>query len=477
MSIRTRISLLFFLIIGLASWFLLNTEINEIKRRYREATEEPLVDFATVLASVVANESTNQISLNQNLKEGLLKKSWSAPKAQIYELDKSSTDIRIYITDGAGIVIFDSNNNRDQGKDYSEWQDIKRTLRGEYGARMSYESTDGGSSGMMYVAAPILKDSKIIGVLTVGKATTSSNLFIAAAKKSTTFLGLATFLAVLLIGILLTFYVTRPIGLLTQYVKRISGGHKDPLPKLSSKELYLLGKEFEAMRVALDGRKYIENYVQTLTHEIKSPLSGIRAAAEILSEKPPEEDQTRFVANILRESVRIENLVHNLLNLASLQNRPALEQKHSISVEDLVHEVTGNFSALCHAKNITLNEEIETGLNLNGDRFWITQALTHLLHNSIEFSASESSISIQSKRESDTIYIKVVDQGCGIPSFAKDKVLDKFFSLPRPGSNKKSSGLGLSLVSEIMKLHQGELRIESVETKGTSVWLIFPAYS
>jgi two-component system sensor histidine kinase CreC len=474
MSIRTRISIFFLIIVGLASWFLLRTEINEIKRRYREATEEPLVDFATVLASVVAFDSGDKVSLNDKLKDSLLKTSWQAPKAQIYELNKSSADIRIYITDRSGIVLFDSDNGRDLGKDYSQWQDVNRTLRGEYGARMSYEPK-GTSTGMMYVAAPIIKNSIIIGALTVGKATTSSNLFIAAAKKSTVFIGLATFLSLLIIGVLLTFYVTRPIVLLTQYVRRSSEGHKDPLPKLPSNELAMLGKEFQEMRAALDGRKYIENYVQTLTHEIKSPLSGIRAAAEILSEEPPEEDRKRFLANITRESARIENLVHNLLSLASLQSRPGLEDKESISLEDLVSEVALNFSAPCQAKNIELVFEVEAGTRITGDRFWIAQALSHVLHNAIEFSANDTKIAISTKTEKEKINIKIQDHGAGIPDFAKDKVLNKFFSLPRPGSNKKSSGLGLALVSEIMKLHQGEILIESQEGKGTCVQLIFPS--
>ena len=83
---------------------------------------------------------------------------------------------------------------------------------------------------------------------------------------------------------------------------------------------------YQEMRDALAGRQYVTEYVQTLTHEIKSPLSAIRGAADLLQEPMPEEDRRRFVVNILREAARTQELVDRLLELAALERQRAARQ-------------------------------------------------------------------------------------------------------------------------------------------------------
>lgn len=94
-----------------------------------------------------------------------------------------------------------------------------------------------------------------------------------------------------------------------------------PLPNLGGSELRKLAQALESMRLKLEGKNAIENYIYALTHELKSPLAAIRGAAEILREAPPPEVAARFTRNILAQNARMQSLVENLLQQARLENR------------------------------------------------------------------------------------------------------------------------------------------------------------
>ena len=104
------------------------------------------------------------------------------------------------------------------------------------------------------------------------------------------------------------------------------------MPQLADDEIGQLGRAFEEMRVALEGKQYVENYVQTLTHEMKSPLAAIQGAAELLGEEMPAERRSRFLANIESETGRLQQLIEKLLLLTSIENRRELQKAEEISL-------------------------------------------------------------------------------------------------------------------------------------------------
>ncbi len=96
------------------------------------------------------------------------------------------------------------------------------------------------------------------------------------------------------------------------------------------------------------------------------------------------------------------------------------------------------------------------------------QAVSNLLQNALDFSPEGGVIRIDARRSGDRVRIVVADQGPGIPDFAQDKIFDKFFSLQRPDTGKKSTGLGLNFVREVATLHGGEVRLEAGAEGGTA---------
>lgn len=122
--------------------------------------------------------------------------------------------------------------------------------------------------------------------------------------------------------------------------KAVSEGRRAELPHYRGGELKQLSTAVEHMRARqLEGKAYVEHYVHTLTHELKSPLAAIRGAAELLQGDMSREQQQRFVGNIDSESTRLQQLIERLLNLAQVEQRQGLEAQASLSLAALVDDV------------------------------------------------------------------------------------------------------------------------------------------
>ncbi|MBU2178922.1 MAG: two-component system sensor histidine kinase CreC, partial [Gammaproteobacteria bacterium] len=315
-----RVFALYFVFVGLSGYFVLDLVVKEIKPGVRQSSEEVLFDTAQLLAQLVApyvaeqalrlqpptKQSQIQQALNQQqpnqqaLSEQLLQQpSQLLPSAiqqllanygkhqlpaQIWGVEKTSIAHRIYLTDVTGTVIYDSS-NQDLGKDFSRWNDVYLTLKGQYGARSSKANPTDDSSTVMHVAAPITTQGQIIGVLTIAKPNDSMQPFIDKTQTYLTQRGLLLMLLGLAVGALLAWRLQLGLNRLEHYANQLSAGERVGPPKFRLFfEFANLAAALDKMRQTLAGRAYAERYVQTLTHELKSPLTAIQAASELLQQ-------------------------------------------------------------------------------------------------------------------------------------------------------------------------------------------------
>jgi len=235
-----------------------------------------------------------------------------------------------------------------------------------------------------------------------------------------------------------------------------------------------MGNAFAKMQETLEGKKYVEQYVQNLTHEIKSPLSAIRGAAELLEEEMPPEQQARFLSNIRQEANRIQEMVDRMLELSALENQKILENMECLSFSSIVKTVIESKRPMLSKKNLSLVDQVPEFVMVRADRFLLFQALSNLIQNAIDFIPVDGSIELIGRVEDKKLKFGVEDHGTGIPDFALEKVFDKFFSLQRPDSGKKSTGLGLNIVKEIAILHKGDVKLENRPDMGVRATLIIP---
>ena len=477
MSIRARIIVTHLLIVGIGFFYLVKkiTDVSEIKPRYMQSIEEPMVDTARLLAALLESQSPGgKIDIAQF--RDSFQRARSRPfSAKIYSKLKTDIDLHVYVTDANGIVLFDSNGGQAEGRDFSKQNDVWLTLRGKYGARSTRADPNDPTSAVLFVAAPVMSEGRIAGVLTVSKPQKSMAAFMQETRRKIFVMGGIAAAAVVIVGAILSAWITRPIERLTKYARAVRDGRRTPLPKLGGSEIGTLGKAFEDMRDALDGRKYIENYVQTLTHEIKSPVAAIRGAAELMHEEMPAEQREKFLRNIETETVRIQEVVDRLLLLSEVEAKRALENQKQVDLREMVPRAIASVSAAAEGKEIAVTVTLPAeACFISADEFLLEKAILNLLQNAIAFAPMKGKVTATLERRGDSCVLQIEDNGPGIPDFAQARVFERFFSLPRPDTGKKSSGLGLALVREITSLHRGSVELRNGATGGAVAEMILP---
>ena len=475
MKLGTRIFICYILIFAACFLYPANWILESLRTRYLEGVEDPLVDQANILAGIVGYQIENDQFDPETLYDSLSSVYSRSLAAKIYELTKDRVDVHFYVTDVAGRVIFDSENKGNIGADYSHWQDVRLTLEGEYGARTTLKDPDDLTSSVLYVAAPVMAKGRIAGVLTVAKSTTNINEFLESAKPKTLQVGIISVLIAVLLSFSASVWIARPIKRLTLYADHIRKGKRAEFPRLDTSEIGRMGQDFKKMQEALEGKRYVERYIQTLTHEIKSPLSAIRGAAELLEERMKPERRARFLANINNEANRIQDIVDRMLELSELETRETLKKKERISFSSLTKAVLESKRPMLSKKGLSVHSSIPEDLSVRGDSFLLNQAMGNLIQNAIDFSPQHGQIDLVARVEEGSIFLTITDQGPGIPNYAIEKVFDKFFSLQRPESGEKSTGLGLNFVREVAELHGGEARLENRSERGAKATLVIAA--
>ncbi len=473
MPLGIRIFLVYVLFVGLTGYFVLSTVMEEIRPGVRQSTEETLVDTANLLAEILRDDFKAG-TLSENRWPELLKAYGERqPAATIWGLPKNQVNHRIYVTDAEGRVVLDSSGLA-VGQDYSRWNDVYLTLRGQYGARSSRSVADDPSSSVMHVGAPIRDNGRIIGVVTVAKPNSSLQPYVDRTERRLLWYGAGLIGLGLLFGALLSWWLSVALRRLTGYAQAVSEGRRAELPHYRGGELEQLATAVEHMRTQLEGKAYVERYVHTLTHELKSPLAAIRGAAELLQSDMPGEQRARFVSNIDSESARMQHLIERLLNLAQVEQRHGLEEREAVPLADLANQVLDSQKARIEGKGLQVEQRIEPGLKLSGEAFLLRQALGNLLENALDFTPAGGVLRLSASRAGDQVRFSLFNQAEPIPDYALARLTERFYSLPRPDSGRKSTGLGLNFVEEVVQLHGGQMRIGNVEG-GVEVSLVFPA--
>lgn len=473
MALAKRIFLFYFLFVALCGYFMLNLFSNEIYPSVRQTTEETLVDTANLLAVLVAEDMRAGKINQQHLQAKLLNYKQRDPFASIWGVVKHKVDLRVYITDDKGIVLFDSTGHG-VGADYSRWRDVHLTLKGMYGARTTQENPNDESSTIMYVAAPI-KDASdhIIGVLTVAKPNATVTPYIHKAQSRLMVFGAILVAIGLFVGALLSWWLGASLRHLTRYAESVSKGERVKVPTFYGGELTQLARALDKMRVELDGKQYVERYVQTLTHELKSPLAAIRGAVELLQQEMPLEKRQHFLKNIDFENGRLQQLVDRLLSLSMVEQLQTLEDIQSVVVADAVQQLVMAKSSQIILQQAQLDIQIPKTAVIKGDPFLLQQAFSNILDNALDFMTKGGVLAIHGQQKDRIFELRFFNQGVAIPEYALGRLCERFYSLPRPVTRRKSTGLGLNFVQEVMDLHQGALSIVNHQ-EGVLVTLSFP---
>lgn len=462
MKLGLRLFLGFFLITGIAAFFVLRVFVAEVKPSVREVMEDIMVDTANLLAEQVADELAT-LPAGGSLGEGpfarRVREYARRPiDARIWGLSKQSLDFDLYVTDATGRVVFDSRHDGSVGQDFSRWNDVARTLRGEYGARATREIYLDDRTSVMYVAAPVRRDGRIIGVLTVLKPLVTVQKFIERAEHKILVQGLWLLGLSLTVGVLVTGWLVWSVRRLRHYAQHVQAGQAPAVPQLSG-ELGELARAVDAMRERLEDREHLERVVRALTHELKSPLAAIRGAAELLQDELPAPDREVFTAQITEQTERLRTLVDRMLELSRLEGQRALAHATAVPLCACVDGALADKQAQLARHRLQPVWRAQEPLAVAGDAELIAVAVSNLLQNAIDFAPPGSPLELSVRQDAGQAVVELRDHGPGVADYALPHLGERFYSTVRR-DGAKGSGLGLAIVRQIMQLHGGRLELQ-----------------
>lgn len=238
----------------------------------------------------------------------------------------------------------------------------------------------------------------------------------------------------------------------------------------------IIKREVEKLR-QLDRMK--SEFVSIASHEIKTPLSVIKAYSELLSSMvlgDLNEKQKELAEKISKNASHLAELVNEILDLSRLESEGHAIIKSSFSIRDLVQETVEEMNVPAHKKNLSLGfDATPAKLMLTADREKIRRLLRNIIDNAIKFTPPLGRIQVSAKSAVGGVLLNISDTGIGIPKGELGKVFDKFYQVDSSTSRRyKGAGLGLTICKKIVEQHGGTIKLENMRGGGTLVTVFLP---
>lgn len=228
------------------------------------------------------------------------------------------------------------------------------------------------------------------------------------------------------------------------------------------------------MRALARLEKFRREFIADVSHEIKTPLTGILGAVDLLTDDPPAAVRRRLVAMVRKESVRLNGLAQDVLSLARLEREGFALNRTMVNLTELANETVARFRTRAGAANVALSSSASNELMAFCDPQLLSLALSNLIENAIRYSQSKDVV-VSVRKADGAAELTVEDHGIGIPPEHAARVFERFYRVdPARTAETGGAGLGLAIVRSIARLHGGDATLESSRPSGCRFTIRLP---
>ncbi len=220
------------------------------------------------------------------------------------------------------------------------------------------------------------------------------------------------------------------------------------------------------------------DFVANVSHELKTPVGAMRVLAEALQASADDPDMVRrFSDKMVAESLRLADMVGELIELSRLQGAERLPDLGPVDVDTVVSEALSRHKVAADKADISITTDSPTGFRVLGDETLLVTAIANLVSNAIAYSPNGSGISVSRRRRGGSVEIAVTDRGIGIAKADQARVFERFFRVDKARSRATGgTGLGLAIVKHVAANHNGTIRLWSQPGTGSTFTLSIPAF-
>ncbi|MFC6879983.1 MULTISPECIES: sensor histidine kinase [Actinomadura] len=219
------------------------------------------------------------------------------------------------------------------------------------------------------------------------------------------------------------------------------------------------------------------DFVANVSHELKTPVGALSLLAETVEGAADDPEAVRrFAGRMQMESVRLTNLVQDLMTLSRIQGDEPLPELHPVSLDEVTVEALDRCQIKASSKNIELTSGGRAGLRVRGDEELLVTALRNLVDNAVAYSPENTRVVVATRQCDDRhVEINVTDQGIGIPDGEVERIFERFYRVdPARSRQTGGTGLGLAIVKHVTTKHGGEVTVWSKEGSGSTFTIRLP---
>ncbi|GAB4535173.1 MAG: hypothetical protein Kow0063_19190 [Anaerolineae bacterium] len=314
--------------------------------------------------------------------------------------------------------------------------------------------------------------------------------------------GVVALFVSLLLAVIITRWVARPLQQMARAAEAIAGGEYDhKLDIRQPDEVRVLAESFELMAQQVKAsQQAMRDLVANVSHDLKTPLTSIQGFAQALLEGATQDEaaRQRAASVIYEESGRMVRMVEELLDLARIDSGQISLDLHPLDLKELVSGLTQTLAPVAAERRVTLQADLPELPAVVGDADRLAQVFTNLLDNALKYTSEGDRVQVTGRvlkdqprprrvgilarpddstlvsLRCDFVEVSIADTGRGIPAAEVHRVFERFYQVDKARASRRGSGLGLAIAKEIIEAHGGRISVESVEGVGTRFTVALP---
>ena len=382
---------------------------------------------------------------------------------------------RLIITDSEGVAIYDSLKS---GNEVGKSIDLPEVLQA---LQINDVFTSSFVNGTIrsQAATPIVSYGTLLGCVYMTEYDTEQGALISSLQNNILTITICLEIAIVLFSLLLSraFSVRIDNLIASMHIIR-EGDYSKPVKIDGNDELSILGEEFNELRSRLEAMEATRRqFVSNASHELKTPLASIKLLSDSILQNDMDPETVReFVEDIGNEADRLNRMSQKLLSLSKADAK-LIDPSEVIAIGDTAQRVVRMLTPLAQIRNIEIKLDICNVCPILCNEDDLYQIIFNLVENGIKYNRDNSDLTITLSRIRDTAILKVKDEGTGIPEESLPYIFDRFYRVDKARSRSTGgSGLGLSIVRDLVEKHQGKITVQSAVGVGSVFTLYFPVF-